>query len=54
MKYDAVEVCGEGGKVVHVIEFSSPKGLAHAEKVDDGVNRNLDHERFFTRLREAK
>jgi len=25
----------------------------HAEKVDDGLNRNLNHERFYTRLMET-
>ena len=35
------------GKVDHVL---GPEGMSRqkAEKVDDGVNRKLDHERFYT------
>ena len=37
----------ETEQVVHVVKI--PNG-ANAERVDRGVNINLDHERFFTRL----
>lgn len=37
----------ETEQVVHVVKI--PDG-ASAEHVDRGVNINLDHERFFTRL----
>ena len=31
-----------------------PMGERRADKVDDGVNRNLDHEHYYTRIVEAK
>lgn len=37
----------ETEQVVHVVKI--PAG-ASAERVDRGVNINLDHDRFFTRL----
>lgn len=41
----------ETEQVVHVIPV--PEG-ASADRVDRGVNINLDHQRFFTRLIEAE
>ena len=36
--------------VEHVVRMDPPKSARHAERVEDGVNRNLNHERFYTRL----
>ena len=38
----------ETDKVVRTIECGASK--SHTEKVDDGLNINLDHDRFFTRI----
>jgi hypothetical protein len=37
------------GKVVKTVDVSG-HGSRGVEKVEDGMNRNLDHERFFTRI----
>lgn len=44
-------VSRETEQVVHVVQI--PNG-ASAERVDRGVNINLDHERYFTRLVDAE
>jgi hypothetical protein len=36
-------------RVVKVVDVSE-HGARGVEKVEDGMNRNLDHERFFTRV----
>ena len=53
-RYGSIEIVRfEDGKVEHTIEMDPPKGERMAERTEDGVNRNLDHERFYTRLVEA-
>ncbi len=37
-------------QVVHVVKLSS-KSPNHAAKVDAGMQRNLNHEQFYTRTR---
>ena len=54
MKYSAIEIIEtESDKVEHTIKMDPPKGERMAERTEDGVNRNLDHDRFYTRLVEA-
>lgn len=47
-------------RVVEIVEYAtnevvkrvdvSEQGRRNAERVEAGMNRNLDHERFFTRM----
>jgi hypothetical protein len=37
------------GNVVREIDVSN-RGARQTEKIEDGVNRNLNHEAYFTRL----
>ena len=54
MKYKAIEVVEIlTDKVVRTIEINPPKNERQAERTEDGVNRNMAHERFYTRLVEA-
>lgn len=48
-------------KIIEVVEFDTgkvvktlgPMGDRNAEKCDDGMQHNLNHQRFFTRIVEA-
>lgn len=40
----------EGDKVVHSVDVSD-KSDRQAERVQDGMDRNLNHEKFYTRMR---
>lgn len=37
-----------GDEVVHTVPGG--KSVGRANRIDDGMQRNLDHERYFTRL----
>ena len=51
MKYTAIEVVRiDGNEVFHTVEMNPPKTERHAWRIEDGVNRNLNHEVFYTRL----
>ena len=39
----------EGDKVVHKVDVSD-KSQRQAERVQDGMDRNLNHEKFYTRM----
>jgi hypothetical protein len=54
VKYKAIEIVRyEDGTVEHTITMNPPKSERTAERTVDGVNRNLDHERFYTRMVEV-
>ncbi len=38
------------GECIAVVQLSDLHGRTHAEKVEEGMNINLDHERFSTRI----
>ena len=40
----------ETGEVVHTVEVGPAR---KAERVEDGMNINLDHDKFHTRIRDA-
>ena len=49
--YFGIEVVRHSdGGVERFIPFAVPRGERLAEKTDDGLNRNLNHEDYFTRM----
>jgi hypothetical protein len=38
------------GNTDEIVRSSAPTDLRRAEKIEDGMNINLNHERFFTRV----
>ena len=53
--YSRIEVVDRTtGEVVHVMKMDPPKGERMAERVCDGVERNMDHERFYARICEER
>ena len=41
-----VQVIDENGDVIHTVDVDG--GERKAEKVEDGMNRNLNHEKYHT------
>ncbi len=54
MRYKAIEIVEkETGEVFKAIKLDPPKSERQALRTEDGVNRNLNHDRFFTELVES-
>ncbi len=47
-RIEVVEV--KTDKVIHVVKLHGDNRM-HASKVDDGMQHNLDHSRFYTRIK---
>lgn len=48
-----IEVVDNSGKVIDVVKLSNDN-RRHAERVDSGMQINLDHDRFYTRIKGVK
>ena len=52
--YESVDIISkETHEVITRVHLRPPKGERMANKTEDGININLDHERFYTDLVEA-
>lgn len=51
MRFRGMEIVEKATeKVIKFVEFDPPKSENTADRIEDGANRNLDHDRFYTVL----